>query len=160
MLYYHVSAHYLSSPTHHPQTSQHTQTPRHRVSPFPFPPFITPTLRPTKVSFPSRSCAMKPARFSTFFKYLSESQRISTNGPKRLSVASPTTISYVLRTEERIRVLSLASERTAMITWCLWASKAGVRRQPSLPVAPRRRTFIVMCCRMLKDRSLMSNGNE
>ena len=58
------------------------------------------------------------------------------------SVASPVTIMVEERTDEGIRLRSLDSERTKTMTVWLWERRAGRRRDPRLPVAPRRRTFI------------------
>ena len=59
-------------------------------------------------------------------------------------MASPVTIVVEERTDEGIRERSLDSERTKTMTVWPWARRAGRRRDPRLPVGPRRRTFILI----------------
>ena len=68
------------------------------------------------------------------------------------SVASPVTIVVEERTDEGIRERSFDSERTKTTTVWPWERRAGRRRDPRLPVGPRRRTFILVYI-------YMNNGN-
>ena len=65
-------------------------------------------------------------------------------------MASPVTIVVEERTDAGIRERSLDSERTKTMTVWPWERRAGRRRDPRLPVGPRRRTFILV---------YMNNGN-
>ncbi|KAG4419634.1 hypothetical protein IFR04_007231 [Cadophora malorum] len=58
-----------------------------------------------------------------------------------LSVAEPTTIASILDlTSGDI----LVGVRTKATTWCLWASSAGIIREPTLPVMPDKNTRMVV----------------
>lgn len=58
-----------------------------------------------------------------------------------LSVADPTTMAsrFDLTSAE-----SLEGERTKATTLWLWAMRAGSSREPTLPVTPSKRTFILI----------------
>jgi hypothetical protein len=56
------------------------------------------------------------------------------------SVASPTTIVRREKSDSGRRACNLLGDRTYAVTTWLWARRAGMRRRPRLPVAPRRRT--------------------
>lgn len=62
-----------------------------------------------------------------------------------LSVADPTTIESRL---DLTSAESLEGDRTKATTLWLWAMRAGSSREPTLPVTPSKRTFILAGCRM------------
>lgn len=59
-------------------------------------------------------------------------------------LASPSTMVMRGSDEAERSERSLAGERTKAMTVWLWERRAGIRREPRLPVAPRRRIFIVL----------------
>lgn len=64
-----------------------------------------------------------------------------------LSVAEPMTVESSL---DLVSVESLEGERTKATTVWLWAIRAGNSREPTLPVTPSRRTFILAGFVMIK----------